>query len=109
MAEQLSAYQKRVQKERKMNKFFTKTCNSGGLNELLKRYGLELKPDGGIRDRGIVTTLFKNYLIEIVIPAIEKELGIKGVLPHRNPTHLTQNVLQWYKAEIVTNKGEPDE
>ena len=107
MAEQLTPYQKRVQKEDKMRKFFTQTCNTGGLNALLKQYGLRMCSDGSVRDDTASTMLFKNYLNDIVLPAIEKELGITGIKVHKKPTHLTLNLLQWYKAEIV-NQTEGD-
>lgn len=107
MAEPLTPYQKRVQKEDRMRKFFTQTCNSGGLNALLKEYGLRITADGSVRDDTASTVLFKNYLNDIVLPAIEKELGIKGIKVHKKPTYNTLNLLQWYKAEIVTpNEGE---
>ena len=107
MAEQLSYYQKRVQKENKMRKFFTQTCNTGGLNELLNRYGLVLHSNGVVRDKTASTKLFQQYLEEVVVPAIEKELGIKGIKVHPNPSPLTQNLFKWYKAEIVNpNEGE---
>lgn len=101
MAEVLTPYQKRVQKEDKMRHFFTYTCNSGGLNELLKRYGLRMTPNGAVRDDTASSALFKEFLEKMVVPAIEKELGIKGVKVHKKPTHLTLNLFQWYKAEIV--------
>lgn len=98
--EKLNSYQKRVQKENKMRKFFTYTCNTGGLNELLKKYGLRMTPNGAVRDDTASSALFKSFLENTVIPAIEKELGIKGIKVHKKPTHLTLNLFQWYKAEI---------
>lgn len=59
MMDKLTPYQKRVQKEEKMRYFFTHTCNSGGLNELLNRYGLVLHNDGTVRDRVASTKLFQ--------------------------------------------------
>ena len=100
MMDKLTPYQKRVQKEEKMRYFFTHTCNSGGINELLNRYGLVLHSDGTVRDRVASTKLFQQYLEEVVVPAIEKELGITGIKVHPNPSYLTQNLFRWYKAEI---------
>ena len=101
MAETLTPYQKRTQKEKKMRHFFTHTCNSGGLNQLLAKHGLRLcGMDGLVRDNGCVTILFKHYLEQVVLPEIEKELGITGIKIHKNPSTLTQNLFEWYKAEI---------
>ena len=61
MTEKLTPYQKRCQKEEKMKHFFTYTCNSGGLQQVL---------------------------------------GITGIKVHKNPSALTQNLFEWYKAEI---------
>lgn len=107
MAEQLSYYKKRVQKENKMRKFFTQTCNTGGLNELLRKHGLVMHADGTVKDNGACSQLLKSYLNDIVLPAIEKELGIKGIKVHDNPSPLTLNLFRWSKAEIVNpNEGE---
>jgi len=100
MAEKLTPYQKRRQKEQKMNHFFTSVCNSGGLNQVLARHGLRLYSDGTVRDRGCSKTIFKHYLENVVLPDIEKNLGITGIRVHKNPSMLTQNLFEWYKAEI---------
>lgn len=101
MAETLTPYQKRTQKEKKMRHFFTHTCNSGGLNQVLAKHGLRLcGMDGLVRDNGCVTKLFEQYLKYVVLPDIEKELGITGIKIHKNPSTLTQNLFEWYKAEI---------
>lgn len=100
MMDKLTPYQKRVQKEEKMRHFFTHTCNSGGLNQVLAKHGLRLCGDGLVRDNGCVTKLFKQYLQYVVLPDIEKELGITGIKIHKNPSTLTQNLFEWYKAEI---------
>ena len=105
MMDKLTPYQKRCQKEEKMRYFFTHTCNSGGLNELLNRYGLVLHNDGTVRDRVASTKRFQQYLEEVVVPAIEKELGITGIKVHPNPTYLTQNLFRWYKAEIKSTES----
>ena len=105
----MTPYQKRIQKEKDMRKFFTQTCNNGALNIFLKKYGLRLTKDGRVMDNGLGTALYKNYLDNIVIPALEKELNIKDVKSHKKPTTLSHNLLQWYKAEIInnnTNEGE---
>ena len=108
----MTPYQKRVQKEKDMRKFFTQTCNNGALNIFLKKYGLRLTTDGHtlytIFTYGVNET-YKNYLDNIVMPALEKELNIKDVKSHKKPTTLSHNLLQWYKAEIInnnTNEGE---
>ena len=99
--EKLTPYQKHVQKEQTMRHFFTHTCNSGGLQQILAKHGLKLYGvDGLVKDNGCVTTLFKRYLEDVVLPDIEKELGITGIRVHKNPSMLTQNLFEWYKAEI---------
>ncbi len=106
MSDTLTAYQKRVQKEERMRQLFTRTFNTGGLNQLLERYGLKMFSDGTVRDRGAVNKIFKDYLEQIVLPAIEKELGITGIKIHPRPSTLTQNLFRWYKADIevtITN------
>ncbi len=100
MTETLTPYQKRRKQEEKMRRFFTQTCNTGGLNQVLAKHGLRLYSDGTVKDRGCVTILFKHYLEQVVLPAIEKELGITGIKVHKNPSTLTQNLFEWYKAEI---------
>lgn len=100
MTEKLTPYQKRCQKEEKMKKFFTQVCNSGGLDQILAKHGLRLCGDGSVRDGGCVKALFKEYLNNIVLPDIENELGITGIKVHKNPSSLTQNLFEWYKAEI---------
>lgn len=100
MAEKLTPYQKRRQKEQKMNHFFTHICNNGGLNQVLAKHGLCLYSDGTVRDRGCSKALLKHYLEHVVLPEIEKELGITGIKIHKNPSILTQNLFEWYKAEI---------
>lgn len=100
MTEKLTPYQKRCQKEKKMKHFFTHTCNSGGLQQVLTKHGLKLCGDGLVRDNGCIKTLFKHYLENVVLPDIEKELGIIGIKIHKNPSTLTQNLFEWYKAEI---------
>ena len=104
MAETLTPYQKRRQKEQKMRHFFTQTCNTGGLNQVLAKHGLRLYSDGTVKDRGCVTILFKRYLEHVVLPAIEKELGITGIKLRKNPSMLTQNLFEWYKAEIKSTE-----
>lgn len=100
MTEKLTPYQKRRQKEEKMKRFFTYTCNSGGLQRVLAKHGLRLCGDGLVRDHGCTKILFKHYLENVVLPDIEKELGITGIKVHKNPSALTQNLFEWYKAEI---------
>lgn len=100
MTEKLTPYQKRRQKEQKMNHFFTCVCNNGGLNQVLAKHGLCLYSDGTVRDRGCSKILLKNYIERVVLPDIEKELGITGIRVHKNPSMLTQNLFEWYKAEI---------
>ena len=100
MAEKLTPYQKRCQKEEKMKHFFTYTCNNGGLQQVLAKHGLRLCGDGLVRDNGCSKILFKHYLENVVLPAIEKELGITGIKIRKNPSILTQNLFEWYKAEI---------
>lgn len=104
MTETLTPYQKRRQKEQKMRHFFTQTCNTGGLNELLAKHGLRLYNDGTVRDRGCSMLLLKHYLEQVVLPAIEKELGITGIKLRKNPSMLTQNLFEWYKAEIKSTE-----
>lgn len=98
-----SAYDKRCEKEAKNKKLFTNTFNTGGLNQVLAKHGLRLTPNGNVVDNGCSVILFKKYLEDIVIPDIEKELGISSIKVHRKPTHVTKNLFQWYKATI---KGE---
>lgn len=100
MTEKLTPYQKRRQEEEKMKRFFTYTCNSGGLQQVLAKHGLRLCGDGLVRDHGCAKILFKHYLENVVLPDIEKELGITGIKIHKNPSALTQNLFEWYKAEI---------
>jgi hypothetical protein len=100
MTEKLTPYQKRRQKENKMRHFFTCTCNSGGLQQVLAQHGLQLYSDGTVRDRGCSKVLLKHYLENVVLPDIEKQLGITGIKIHKNPSILTQNLFEWYKAEI---------
>ena len=100
MTEKLTPYQKRRQKENKMRHFFTNTCNSGGLQQVLARHGLRMYSDGAIKDYGCVKAIFKHYLEHVVLPDIEKELGITGIKVHKSPSALTQNLFEWYKAEI---------
>lgn len=105
MTEKLTPYQKRCQKEEKMRHFFTHTCNNGGLNQVLAKHGLRLcGMDGLVRDNGCSRILFKHYLENVVVPAIEKELGITGIKVHPNPSYLTQNLFRWYKAEIKSTE-----
>ena len=105
MAETLTPYQKRTQKEKKMRHFFTHTCNSGGLNQILAKHGLRLcGMDGLVRDNGCSKILLKHYLEQVVLPEIEKELGITGIKIHKNPSMLTQNLFEWYKAEIKSTE-----
>ena len=100
MTEKLTPYQKRCQKEAKMRKFFTQTCNTGGLQEVLAKHGLRMTWDGSVRDGCCVHTIFKHYLEKVVLPDIEKQLGITGIRVKKNPSTLTQNLFEWYKAEI---------
>ena len=100
MTEKLTPYQKRRNKEDKMRKFFTQTCNTGGLQEVLAKHGLRMTWDGSVRDGCCVKTIFKHYLEYAVLPDIEKQLGITGIKIHKNPSTLTQNLFEWYKAEI---------
>ena len=109
MTEKLNPYQKRVQQEERMRHLFTQTFNTGGLNEILQRYGLKMFGDGTVRDRGAVNKIFKDYLEQIVLPAIEKELGIKGIKIHPKPSTLTQNLFRWYKADIEVTITNPTE
>lgn len=98
-----SAYDKRCEKEAKNKKLFTNTFNTGGLNQVLAKHKLRLTPAGNVVDDGCSVILFKKYLEDIVMPDIEKELGISSIKVHRKPTHVTKNLFQWYKATI---KGE---
>lgn len=94
MSEKLTPYQKRCQKEQKMRRFFTQTCNTGGLNQVLSKHGLCLHSDGTIRDVRCSKALFKHYLERVVLPDIEKQLGITGIKVHKNPSTLTQNLFE---------------
>ena len=98
-----SAYDKRCEKEAKNKRLFTNTFNTGGLNQVLAKHKLRLTSAGNVVDDGCSVVLFKKYLEDIVIPDIEKELGISSIKVHRKPTHVTKNLFQWYKATI---KGE---
>ncbi len=98
-----SAYDKRCEKEAKNKRLFTNTFNTGGLNQVLAKHGLRLTPNGDVVDNGCSVILFKQYLETVVIPDIEKELGISSIKVHKKPTHVTRNLFQWYKATI---KGE---
>lgn len=62
MTEKLTPYQKRRQEEEKMKHFFTCTCNSGGLQQVLAKHGLRLCGDGLVRDHGCVKILFNSIL-----------------------------------------------
>ena len=108
MTEIITPYQKRVIQEDKMRDFFTRVCNNGALTDFFNRHGLRLTKDGRVMDNGIGALLYKNYLDNIVIPALANELKIEGVKSHKKPTTVCHNLLQWYKAKIITdtNKGE---
>lgn len=105
MMETLTPYQKRRKQEEKMRHFFTQICNTGGLNQVLARHGLHMYSDGTIKDRGCVKKIFKHYLEHVVLPDIEKELGITGIKVHKSPSTLTQNLFEWYNAEIKQEKN----
>lgn len=100
MTKYLTPYQKRCREEEKMRHFFTETCNTGGLQEVLKKHGLRLCGNGYIKDDGCVNKLFEQYLKDVVLPDIEKELGIIGIKVHKKPSSLTSNLFKWYKTEI---------
>lgn len=106
-------YQERVAKERKQWQFFTKTTNSQILNQVLADHGLELTHWGEVRDKTCSTTLFKRYLEDVVLPDIQKRVGIVGIKVHNKPTHCTHDLFKWIKAEIdpalVASKGANNE
>lgn len=94
-------YRERCEKEYKQTKFFTRTVNTGILNQVLAKHGLKINSYGEVRDDGIAIKLFKDYLENVVLPDIEQTVGIRGIKVHNKPTHLTMNLFKWRKAEIA--------
>lgn len=92
-----------LRKERKhqMSKMFLQDFNTGYMQEFFKKYGLSVW-NNQVRFIACGEAVLKSYLQTVVIPAMEKELNIKGVrVRAKGVTGMSSDVFDWDRAEIV--------
>jgi len=95
----------RAQNKEKNKNFWIQTFNNGCIDEFLKKYGLR-RYGNRIAFYDCGSFLFKQYLENVVLPAFESELNIKGVkLRTKRISGMSQDLFDWEKAEILDEGG----
>ena len=94
----------REENKERMKNFWLQMLGDNALKEFFKRYGLSVWCgrvhffDGG-------SIILTKYLNDVVLPAFEKEVNIKGVkLKHKRTSGLTQDIFNWEKAEVLNSE-----
>lgn len=95
-----------LRKERKhqMSKMFLQDFNTGYMQEFFNKYGLNVW-NNQVRFTNCGSPILKSYLQTVVIPAMEKELNIKGVkIKNKHVSGMSSNLFDWDRAEIIEDK-----
>lgn len=98
-AKSLIYHQMRQELKTKHNKFWMDTMDTGNLKNLLNRFGLQVFR-GNVRCADTGSYIIKAFLEQIVIPAIEKEIGITGIRLKKRCSALSNSLLDFTFAEI---------
>lgn len=90
-------------KERTRN-FWLQMLGNNALKEFFKKYGLHVWYDR-VQFVDCGSIILTHYLNDVVLPAFEKEVNIKGVkLKHKRTSGLTQDLFDWENAEVLNEE-----
>ena len=90
----------RAENRSKTKAFWLEQMDNGTFNAFFKKYGLVVYC-GNVRFANNAAPILTKYVKDIVLPALEKEMNIKGVALKKDYiTGLTYDILNWEKAEI---------
>ena len=91
----------RAENRDKTRNFWLQQMDNGTFKEFFKKYGLTIYGNR-VRFANCGSSVLTAYLKNIVLPALEKEMNIKGVILKNSNynTGMTNDLFNWEKAEI---------
>ena len=91
-------YQYKKECKLRANDFWVNKMDSGILQDILKKYGLAIYNKGNIRCIDAGRMIMKLAMEQIIIPEMEKTIGIKGIKLVKNAGPSAQNCLDFSKV-----------
>lgn len=91
----------RAENRDKTRNFWLKQMNNGVFEKFFEKYGLTIY-NGHVKFAKYGSPVLTYYLNEIVLPALEKEMGVKGVrLKSNYLTSMSSDLFNWEHAEVT--------
>ena len=97
--------QMRNELKNKCNKFW---INNGNIKGFLNKFGLTVY-NGNVRCYDSGALIIKFYLENVVLPAIEKEIGITNIKLKRRCSALSNDLLDFTQAKIIETTVEEND
>lgn len=95
----------RAENRDKTRNFWLKQMNNGLFEKFFEKYGLMIYGDR-VRFAKCGSPILTSYLNEVVIPALEKEMGVSKVrLKSNYNTGMTNDLFNWELAEVKEVNG----
>lgn len=95
----------RAENRDKTRNFWLKQMNNGLFEKFFEKYGLMICGDR-VRFAKCGSPVLTSYLNEIVLPALEKEMGVSKVrLKSNYNTGMTNDLFNWEHAEVKEVNG----
>ena len=91
----------RAENRDKTREFWLKQMNNGLFEKFFAKYGLMVY-GGRVKFAKCGSPVLTHYLNKVVLPALEKEMGVKNVKLRSNyNTGMTNDLFNWEHAEVI--------
>ena len=94
----------RAENRQRTQHFWLEQIDNGCFKEFFKKFGLRVW-NSNVRFYDCGAPVLTQYLNNVVLPALEKEMNIKGVkLKGTRVSGMSSNLLNWEHAEIINEE-----